>query len=81
VEDRDDGVETVAKCRAGHLFTTIWTQGASYRSSGRRVVRLRYCPVGRHLTLVAPMQADELTAEQRKAATRYHDARIHCGAR
>jgi hypothetical protein len=65
--------EVVARCRRGHLFTTVW----SAKASGRRVdlgwARIQRCPVGDHLTIVFPVRNTDLTAEQRKEARKYRD--------
>ncbi|MEY9861130.1 hypothetical protein ABH935_006770 [Catenulispora sp. GAS73] len=69
------GLKTVVRCRAGHLFTTIWIPGASLKAVRLGTVRLQYCPVGRHFTSVRPVKEAELTDEVREAAQQ-HDARI-----
>ena len=70
------GLKTVVRCRAGHLFTTIWIPGASLKAVRLGAVRLQYCPVGRHFTSVRPVKEAELTDEMREAAELSHDARI-----
>ena len=70
------GLKTVVRCRAGHVFTTIWIPGASLKAVRLGTVRLQYCPVGRHFTSVRPVKEAELTDEVREAALQQHDARI-----
>jgi len=70
------GGETVVRCRTGHLFTTIWIPGASLKSVRLGWYRLQYCPVGRHVSLVTPVRADDLGAAEREEAARHHDTRI-----
>jgi hypothetical protein len=46
------GLKTVVRCRDGHMFTTIWIPGVSLKAVRLGIVRLQYCPVGRHITSV-----------------------------
>lgn len=66
----------VVRCRAGHLFTTIWIPGASLKSVRLGWWRFQRCPVGRHWTLVTPVRESELGESDRAAARRVHDARV-----
>lgn len=70
------GGEVVVRCRGGHLFTTIWIPGASFKAIRLGWVRLQYCPVGHHLTFVVPVREDDLTPEERRMAAMHHDARL-----
>lgn len=70
------GMKTAVRCRAGHLFTTIWIPGASFKAVRLGSVRLQWCPVGRHFTAVRPLKVAELTEEVRDAARLQHDAPI-----
>jgi len=70
------GGDTVVRCRAGHLFTTLWVPGASLKSIRLGMTRFQYCPVGKHWTLVAPVRESELTDEERQFASQHHDARV-----
>jgi hypothetical protein len=69
-------VDTVVRCRSGHLFTTWWIPGASIKSVRLGWWRLQRCPVGRHWSLVTPARMAQLTDDERAAAARHHDARI-----
>jgi hypothetical protein len=70
------GGNTVVRCRKGHLFTTIWVPGASFKSIRLGWSRFQHCPVGRHWALVAPVKDQDLTEAERAAAAQYHDVRI-----
>lgn len=70
------GGDVIARCRDGHLFTTIWIPGASFKAIRLGLVRLQYCPVGHHLTFVVPVRDEDLTAEERRIAAAHHDARL-----
>jgi len=66
----------VVRCRAGHLFTTIWIPGASVKSLRLGWWRYQRCPVGNHWALVKPVKVAELTAEQRAEAAAHKDVRV-----
>jgi hypothetical protein len=66
----------VVRCRAGHLFTTLWIPGASLKSVRLGWWRFQRCPVGRHWTLVTPVRESELGADDRAAARQIRDARL-----
>ena len=66
----------VVRCRAGHLFTTIWIPGASLKSVRLGWWRFQRCPVVRHWTLVTPVRESELGETERAAARQVHDARV-----
>lgn len=70
------GGKTIVRCRAGHLFTTIWIPGGSLKAVRLGMVRWQRCPVGKHWTLVTPVREDELTDVDRQLAEQYHDVRI-----
>ena len=70
------GGDVIVRCRDGHLFTTIWIPGASFKAIRLGLVRLQYCPVGHHLTFVVPVRDEDLTAEERRIAAAHHDARL-----
>lgn len=42
------------RCRAGHLFTTIWIPLASLKAARLGGQHFQRCPVGHHWTTVAP---------------------------
>ena len=68
--------DRVARCSAGHLFTTIWIPAASFKAvrlGGRRWQR---CPVGHHWTTVVRVDESTLSDEEREQARAVHDVRI-----
>jgi hypothetical protein len=69
-------VDTVVRCRHGHLFTTMWIPGASVKSVRLGWWRFQYCPAGGHWTLVTPAYVSELDDDQRRDAAAVHDVRI-----
>jgi hypothetical protein len=64
------------RCRAGHLFTTIWIPLASLKAirlGGRRFQR---CPVGHHWTMVIPLDQTSARSADFETAAALHDVRI-----
>jgi hypothetical protein len=59
---------TPARCRQGHLFTTVWGVKGAHRASDFGWMRIQRCPVGGHLTLVYPVDESTLTREEKKLA-------------
>lgn len=70
------GVNTVVRCRQGHLFTTIWIPGVKLKELDLAVARVQRCPVGQHWSLVVPVRDVSLTEEERQYAMAHHDIRI-----
>jgi hypothetical protein len=70
------GGNVIVRCREGHLFTTIWIPAASVKSLRLGWWRYQYCPVGRHWSLVTPVNADDLSGKERKSAREHHDLRL-----
>ena len=67
------GINTIVRCRSGHLFTTIWLPGVNLKALDLVVARVQYCPVGRHWTLVTPVRAADLSARRRRRARARRD--------
>ena len=67
------GGNVAVRCRAGHLYTTLWIPGVNLKALDLGLARLQYCPVGRHWSLVTPMRDADLTEEQRQLARAHHD--------
>lgn len=67
------GINTIVRCRSGHLFTTIWLPGVNLKALDLVVARVQYCPVGRHWTLVTPVRAADLSARRRRQARARRD--------
>ena len=70
------GGYTVVRCRAGHLFETLWIPGASVKAVRLGWYRLQRCPVGNHWTLVAPVKSADLTDDERRTAAQFRDGSI-----
>lgn len=68
--------DVVVRCTQGHLFTTIWVPGISFKSVRLGTVRLQHCPVGRHWTKVRPVPQEQLSDAERAEAARVHDVRL-----
>jgi len=68
--------DTVVRCRNGHLFTTLWIPGISFKAIRLGWWRFQRCPVGTHWSLVTPVKASDLTEEQMQLAARSRDVRI-----
>jgi hypothetical protein len=66
----------VVRCRAGHLFTTIWVPGVSVKALRLGPWRGQHCPVGSHWSIVTPARRSELTEEQDRAAAGARDIRL-----
>ena len=67
------GPNTIVRCRAGHLFTTVWIPGVKLKALDLGFARIQRCPVGHHWTLVKPVREADLTDEEREFAAAHHD--------
>jgi hypothetical protein len=70
------GVNTVVRCRQGHMFTTIWIPGVKFKSLDLVVARVQRCPVGQHWSLVVPVRDKDLTEAELESARAHQDIRI-----
>ena len=70
------GGNVVVRCRAGHLYTTLWVPSVSIKAVRLLWKRFQYCPVGKHWTLVEPVREGELSDDERHAAAAVHDVRV-----
>ncbi|HLK43516.1 MAG TPA: hypothetical protein VKV34_09255 [Thermoleophilia bacterium] len=70
------GGNTIVRCRDGHLFTTIWVPGASFKAVRLGWKRFQRCPVGHHWTIVTPVREADLSDDELAAARAVHDVRI-----
>lgn len=70
------GRNVTVRCRAGHLFTTMWIPGATVKSLRLGLWRLQWCPVGRHVTLVHPVKNADLSDADRELAAEHHDVPV-----
>ena len=73
VRSRRLGGNVIVRCRAGHLFTTIWIPAASVKALRLGWWRVQRCPIGHHWSLVTPVNASELTEGERRSAREHHD--------
>ena len=69
-------VNTIVRCRDGHLFTTLWLPGGSVKAIRLGWWRFQKCPVGRHWTFVTPVDVSTLSEEDRAEAERHPDVRV-----
>ncbi len=70
------GGNVVVRCRRGHLFTTLWIPGVSLKALRLGWYRLQWCPVGRHWSLVSPVNPRDLDDDARLASTVHRDLRL-----
>jgi hypothetical protein len=70
------GGDAPVRCRRGHLFTTLWIPGVNLKALDLGPVRIQWCPVGGHLSLVTPLRKADLTADEQRSAAAHHDLRI-----
>ena len=70
------GGNVVVRCRAGHLFTTLWLPAVSFKALKLGWWRYQRCPVGRHWSLVTPVNESGLNARERRSARRHRDVPI-----
>src|SRR5512135_1336719 len=70
------GGRVVVRCRDGHLFTTIWIPGASFKALRLVWWRFQRCPVGHHWSLVTPIRESSLSQDERRRAREQHDVQI-----
>jgi hypothetical protein len=70
------GGNTVVRCREGHVFTTIWIPGVSFKAIRLGWARFQRCPVGGHWSVVTPVRDLDLTVEERRLAAAHHDVNI-----
>ena len=68
--------DVVVRCAKGHLFTTIWIAGASFKSVRLGTKRYQHCPVGHHWSMVTPQKLADLSEAERLEAARVHDIAI-----
>jgi hypothetical protein len=61
------------RCRAGHVFTTIWVPLGSLKAVRLGPRRYQRCPVGRHWSMVERLAPGTPEAEEAAAV---HDRRL-----
>jgi hypothetical protein len=70
------GGECVVRCLRGHLFTTIWLPGGSLKAIRLGWLRIQWCPVGEHWTVVSPVRDGDLTPSEKWFAQQHRDIRL-----
>ena len=61
--------KTIVRCSTGHLFTTTWIEGGSFKAIRLGpLTRYQRCPVGNHWAIVHPVRDEDLTDEERRTA-------------
>ena len=66
--------QTIARCRQGHLFTTVWSARFSRKQYDLGWARIQRCPVGDHWSLVRVVDEAGLSAEDKKSAAQHRDS-------
>jgi hypothetical protein len=67
------GLKTIVRCQRGHLFTTTWIPGASVKALRLGPWRVQRCPVGKHWSVVRPVQVAKLSEDERSEARSRRD--------
>ena len=67
------GGNLIVRCRRGHLFTTLWIPGVSFKAARLGWLRFQRCPVGHHWSLIVPVRHSELTEDERREARSRRD--------
>jgi hypothetical protein len=70
------GRNSFVRCRQGHVFTTTWIPGGSFKAVRLGLWRIQWCPVGRHVDLVRLVKEADLSASEREFALRHHDTLV-----
>jgi len=68
--------ERPVRCRAGHLFTTIWMPLGSVKAVRLGGRRIQYCPVGHHWTTVERLDETSAGRADLELAAAVHDIPI-----
>ena len=70
------GGTAIVRCSKGHLFTTTWVPGVSFKAIRLGLLRFQHCPVGHHWDLVTPVKEADLTDEERRIASENRDTKV-----
>jgi hypothetical protein len=70
------GGETVVRCSKGHLFTTVWIPGTSFKAVRLGYKRYQRCPVCGRWRMVEPVADADLSDEDRSVAAEHHTGRL-----
>src|SRR5690242_8674765 len=66
------GGKLIVRCRAGHLFTTIWIPAASVKSLRLGLWRVQRWPVGPPRALVTPVNESDRSGDEPPLARAPH---------
>jgi hypothetical protein len=66
----------IARCSAGHLFTSTWIPLGSFKAVRLGSKRFQRCPVGKHWAVIVRVDPGTLTPAELAEAAQHHDARI-----
>jgi hypothetical protein len=64
------------RCKAGHLFTTIWIPFGSVKAVRLGGSRYQHCPVGKHWSTVVQLDPATTSAADLAQAASVHDRRV-----
>jgi len=64
------------RCKAGHLFTTIWIPAASIKAARLGGSRYQHCPVGHHWSTVVKLDPATASSADLAQAASVHDVRL-----
>jgi hypothetical protein len=73
---QNGGGSVIVRCRDGHLFTTVWIPGVSFKAARLGTTRWQRCLIGNHWTVVARVDPSTLTEEERAYAAAHRDSRL-----
>jgi hypothetical protein len=68
--------DTLVRCRDGHLFTTVWMPRVSVKAARLGNGRWQHCPVGKHWSMVVPVDERTLDPAAVRAARAVHDIHL-----
>lgn len=67
---------TIVQCSQGHYFSTIWIPFVSLKAIRLGEHRVQKCPVCHRFRSVVQVSADQLSAEELRAAEALKDSRL-----
>ena len=71
-----EATEVIVRCRQGHLFTTLWMPLGSLKAVRLGGTRYQRCPVGRHWSIVVPVDEAALSPGELQSARSHRDAPV-----
>jgi hypothetical protein len=66
----------IVRCRQGHVFTTVWVPFVTFKAIRVGILRIQYCPVGDHVTVVVPVNPSSLSEAERRFAEDHRDSLV-----